>query len=133
MLSVILQVAIPLRMAELHAMSPTERRRIIRMWAADAADVVAVRGDQLMYRTKPTKGEGGTADTFNHLARGLAALAYCPGGVLFTGRHWCVEHPGGLAATSVAELACTRGDDPDEEPEVRLRRVFTVHPAGEVL
>lgn len=34
------------------------------------------------------------ADTFNALARGLALLAHCPGGVSFAGPHWCTEsHP----------------------------------------
>jgi hypothetical protein len=35
------------------------------------------------------------AEAFNALARGLAALAYQPGGVKYAGLHWCVEeHPG---------------------------------------
>lgn len=33
--------------------------------------------------------EAGTAAAFNALARGLAALAWQPGGVTFMGAHWC--------------------------------------------
>ncbi len=33
-------------------------------------------------------------EVFNHLARGLAVLAFQPGGVTFAGLHWCVyQHP----------------------------------------
>lgn len=41
---------------------------------------------------KPHDDGGGTADGFNHLARGLAALAWCPGGVTAFGNHWCADH-----------------------------------------
>jgi DNA-directed RNA polymerase specialized sigma24 family protein len=69
-----------------------------------------------MFLTKPHKGEGGTADTFNHLARGLAALAFQPGGVRFNGTLWCAEHaPWGAAAGE--EFACRRcGDGEPAEP-----------------
>jgi hypothetical protein len=101
-----LAVAVPLRMAELAVMEPDVRARTVRGWAARAADVVSSRGDQLMFRVKPTKGEGGTADTFNHLAKGLAALAHAPGGVVFAGTHWCVEHRAGVAAETPWDLTC---------------------------
>ena len=113
-LMITLQAAVPLWMAELRAMTEAQRDRTILSWAADAAEVIASNGDTLMFRTKPTKvtaaqlgansrrkvgDEVSTAATFNHLARGLAALAYCPGGVHFGDTHWCsVEHPWGAAA-----------------------------------
>ena len=52
---------------------------------------------------EPVDDGGGTADTFNHLARGLAALAYQPGGVDFAGRHWCADHRACQAAATEAE------------------------------
>lgn len=93
LLAIALGAGVPLRLAELAVMMPEVRDRTIAEWASAAADVVASRGDQLMFRTKPHKGEGGTADTFNHLARGLAALAHAPGGVRFMGTHWCSAPP----------------------------------------
>ena len=106
-LVITLQAAVPLWMAELARMTPEQRDRAVANWAADAAEVIASNGDTLMFHTKPTKltaaqlgttsrrkpgDEVGTASTFNHLARGLAALAYCPGGVQFGGYHWCADH-----------------------------------------
>ena len=83
-----LEVAVPLRIAELARQNDEQRGRTMRAWAANAADVIASRGDQLMFRSKPHKGEGGTADTFNDLARALAVGAFVPGGVTFAGMHW---------------------------------------------
>ena len=113
-LTTTLQLAVPLWMGELAAMTEAQRDRTITVWAADAAEVIASNGDTLMFRSKPTKltaaqlgansrrkpgDEVSTAATFNHLARGLAALAYCPGGVAFGDTHWCsVEHRWGTAA-----------------------------------
>lgn len=51
----------------------------------------------------PADDGGGSADTFNHLARGLAALAYQPGGVTFAGRHWCTDHAACESAAAEAE------------------------------
>lgn len=120
-LTLTLQVAVPLRMYQLRQMTEAQRERAVGVWAAEAAEVVASNGDTLMFRTKPWKlkdsqltaasrrkpgDEVSTAATFNHLARGLAALAYCPGGVMFGGCHWCVEHPWGVTADSVSDLTC---------------------------
>lgn len=100
-----LTIAVPLWMAQLHALSPQSRQRRIDSWAADAAEVVAYHGDLLVFRTEPRQlresqitpesrrrpgTEVSTTETCNHLARGLAALAYSPGGVSFGGLHWCV-------------------------------------------
>ena len=52
--------------------------------------VVAEKGDIIQYRSKK-KGE--TAAAFNSLARGLAVLAFFPGGVKFSGLHFEAVHP----------------------------------------
>lgn len=57
----------------------------------------------------PADDGGGTADTFNHLARGLAAAAYVPGGVTFARRHWCTDHAACEAAAAEAEARATGG------------------------
>lgn len=83
-----LEAAVPLRMAELATLDPEDREPMIREWAALAADLVSQNGDQLMFRTPVGQGQPGTAAVFNALAKGLAALAYQPGGVRFHGAHW---------------------------------------------
>lgn len=83
-----LRVAVPLWMAGLAALPEPHRANQARSWAALAVDAVASRGDALQFGGK--KGEA--ADVFNHLARGVAAAAYTPGGVTFAGIHWCADH-----------------------------------------
>lgn len=85
LLGIALSAAVPLRMLELAKLDPVTRERVIARWAADAVEPVASRGDILMYRSKT---RGATAEVFNHLAKGLAALAWSPGGVTFQGQHW---------------------------------------------
>lgn len=97
-LPIALEAAVPLRLMELAALSPVERDRVRMRWAHDASDIVASQGDTLMFGSKRS---GAAANVFNHLARGLAALAYAPGGVTFAGRHW--EAGGGESPTPVRE------------------------------
>jgi hypothetical protein len=115
-LNLTLQAAVPLRILELLAMPAWQRAEAVQHWAADAVEVVASNGDTLMFKAKPHKltdaqvgpssrrrvgDEVSTATTFNHLARGLAALAMAPGGVRFLGTHWCAaSHPGGTSDTT---------------------------------
>lgn len=40
-------------------------------------------------RGEPSYSAG---EVFNFLAKGLACLAYQPGGVTFAGQHWCANH-----------------------------------------
>lgn len=80
-----LQVAVPLRIAELEAMPPKLRERLRTEWAREAVDVIAAQGDVLQYGGKH---RGQAAGAFNHLARGLAAAAWQPGGVHFAGLHF---------------------------------------------
>jgi hypothetical protein len=98
-----LEVAVPLRIMELLAMSPAKREPTMNGWRSKAVEAVASEGDILMYRSKKS---GESARVFNHLARGLAVLAGAPGGVLFSGRHWCLEHVYGKQADSISEFTC---------------------------
>jgi hypothetical protein len=92
-LVVTLSLAVPMRIHQL--LTSPDRDGLQRMWASRAATEVGSHGDDLMFGSKK---KGTTADVFNRLAEGLAALALCPGGVLFAGQHWCVEHLGGSLA-----------------------------------
>jgi hypothetical protein len=77
-LTISLQVAVPLRIAEVASWSWDRRQRE----AGEVANVVASHGDDLLYGGKHC------ADAFNKLALGLACLAYAPGGVTFMGEHF---------------------------------------------
>lgn len=55
--------------------------------ASDAASIIGAHGDDLQFGGKHC------VKAFTALARGLAALSFCPGGVTFHGRHWCARHP----------------------------------------
>lgn len=76
-----LEAAVPLWIEEFRGLTFEEREKI----AHEASDIIASKGDVLQFRAKK-KGE--TAKAFNALARGLAVLAYAPGGVTFNGRKW---------------------------------------------
>lgn len=110
-----LEVAVPLRIQELRLMTPPDRHATLQAWRAGAADAIGSRGDALQFGGK----KGAAASVFNDLARGLAVLAHAPGGVLFAGLHWCLEHPWGNAADTVTGLACTQGWAP---PPMRAQR-----------
>lgn len=60
-----------------------------------AAAEVAAHGDDLEFGGKHCKS------TFAALARGLAALSFAPGGVVFGGSHWCAHHPDASPRTEV--------------------------------
>jgi len=53
--------------------------------AGAIAETIAFKGDIIMYGSKK-KGEAAAA--FNELAKGLALLSFCPGGVTFAGLHF---------------------------------------------
>jgi|GEM_PF-2057796 len=92
-----LEAAVPLHIMELASVSGEERLRIGRA----AVEPITNRGDALLFGGK----KGAAAEVFNALARGLAALAYQPGGVTFAGRHWCTDH----AACQAAERSVRGG------------------------
>jgi hypothetical protein len=110
-LVVTLQLAVPLWIAEAHTRTGETRVDLLRAWREDASEVVAHRGDALMFTTKK---RGDTAKAFNSLARGIAALACHRGGVTVFGYTWCAEHaPGGNPVDDLSPI-CGRCymDDP---------------------
>jgi hypothetical protein len=83
-----LAMAVPLWIDRLAGELAGRRSEQMISWASDAADAVASHGDVLLYGGK----RGEAAVVFNAMARGLAALAFCPGGVTFLGIRWCARH-----------------------------------------
>lgn len=79
-----LQLAVPMWIEQLRAVGGQlpydERDRIIEQ--------INSKGDDLQFGGK----RGSAAQAFNAMAKGLAALAYAPGGVTFCGIHWCTDH-----------------------------------------
>lgn len=78
-----LQAAVPLWIADLQLRGgPTDDD-----WgeAQKSAQDIAEHGDILQFGSKK-KGEAGRL--FNVLAKALAVMAFCPGGVRFAGCHW---------------------------------------------
>jgi hypothetical protein len=73
-----LQAAVPLWVERLKHKSMSE----ILARARVCGEVVAEKGDIIQFKSKK---KGATADAFNHLAEGLACLAFAPGGVTFLG------------------------------------------------
>jgi len=86
LLQTALGAAVPLHVFELKRI-PYDQ--VVSM-AKDAGQVVAEKGDIIQFRSKK-KGE--TAAAFNALARGVACLAFCPGGVQVFGLHFEAFHP----------------------------------------
>ena len=133
-----LQATVPLLILELAALRPAEREAVRRGWASDAATEVGSKGDVLQYGSRR---RGKAAQVFNHLARGLAASAFQPGGITFAGQHWCTEHA--VCEGADAEVSARRAT-PDRDPDASTepadagewygtRPVQTVQPRGELL
>jgi hypothetical protein len=85
LLKATLEAAVPLWIAQLR----TRPWADIQARAATAAQVIAEKGDVILYKSK-TKGE--SARAFNALAEGLAILAFAPGGVRAFGLHFEAKH-----------------------------------------
>lgn len=84
-----LLLAVPMWIYKLRSLSASSREARIVEWAPAAAGPINSCGDILQFGGgKP----GEVTDVFNHLARGLAALAFQPGGVDVANAHWCVDH-----------------------------------------
>jgi hypothetical protein len=81
LLKITLAAAVPLWIHQFRMLSEDDRLAI----AKECGGVVAEKGDIIQF--KSTK-KGETAKAFNQLARGLACLAYAPGGVTFAGMHF---------------------------------------------
>jgi hypothetical protein len=81
LLAIALESAVPLWIEELRPLTAAERQKKARK----GVQAICEHGDVLQFGGgKP----GQVAEAFNAIARGLAALAYQPGGVTFCGRHW---------------------------------------------
>lgn len=89
-LAATLMLAVPFAIRELGL--DADRDYKITRWAKDAAQTLGAGGDALIFRSK----KGRTANVFGHLVRGVAAAAYCPGGIRVCGVLFChAHHPGG--------------------------------------
>jgi hypothetical protein len=81
-----LRLAVPLRIMEIRDWTPQQRDNDA-CWYRQLL-VERGGGDTLMYGGgRP----GEVAVTFRNLVHALAALAYQPGGVTFSGVHWCAD------------------------------------------
>lgn len=86
LLSIALEAAVQLRIMELERQGgPSDADR---EEAGRFATLLASNGDRLLYKSARDKHGPSSADMFNGLARGLAVMAYQPGGVTFLGTHW---------------------------------------------
>lgn len=78
-----LDVAVFMATSDLQRLAWSDVEGHARVGAAE----VAAHGDDLEFGGKHCRS------TFAALARGLAALSFPPGGVVFGGSHWCARHP----------------------------------------
>lgn len=81
--------AVPVLMGELLRLDGDARRERMMLWRDLSTQVVAERGDALRFGASK---RGGVAQVFSAVARGVAVLACCPGGITFAGQHWCADH-----------------------------------------
>jgi hypothetical protein len=86
LLTAALHRAIPAALACLADLPADARAKQFEQWHADAVEHLTKRGDVVRY------GGRDVADIFVRLVRGLAVLAYAPGGVTAFGHHWCTDH-----------------------------------------
>lgn len=138
-----LRLAVACHMLEMRGLTGGERyRRVPR----DAAALVGAYGDALQFRGRGGKSARHTADAFNALAAGLAAVAGEDGGVTFHGVHACTsdhegcpharppaeEAPAGPWWAPLAELEeLLAAENPAPPPHPGApRRVETVHIPG---
>jgi hypothetical protein len=77
----VLDAAIPLWIHKFRSLSEEERACMLD--DLNKSDF-SLRMEYLLHRGP--KGE--TAEAFNDLAKGIALLSFCPGGVTCFGRHW---------------------------------------------
>ncbi|MFF5265371.1 hypothetical protein ACFY4C_41355 [Actinomadura viridis] len=112
-LTTMLQTAVPLNIFQMQSWTADQRCETGRAQAS----TIGSHGDDLLYGGKHC------AESFNALAKGLAALAYQPGGVTFLGLHWCVEEhldcprrPYGTAAQTDDAKEASAGEGAAEKP-----------------
>lgn len=95
----ILAVAVPGEIARMKLLPLSQAVEVAR----SSAQTVAEHGDELLFGGKRAGA------TFAALSRGLAALSFAPGGVVFQGMHWCAVHPENAATDGQYSAARSRG------------------------
>ncbi|MBO0813859.1 MAG: hypothetical protein J2P30_01695 [Actinobacteria bacterium] len=115
-----LQVTVPMWIAELRTYREEDRLAIGRR----DGDFVAEHGDDVLYRGHK---RGDSAKAFTAVARGLAVLAFQPGGVTAFGGHWCTDHEvcESADAKARAQLAAEPPWEPPQ-PTYKGRPVTTI-------
>ena len=108
-----LRLAVPLYLADLLGRPAVDRPATARRWASVAAQAVGERGDLLQFvdlgRTEAKRLK--IANTFEQLARGLAALVVLhEPGVDFAGLHWCLRDGCARCRPARPEPALTTAD-----------------------
>lgn len=104
-LTLSLSLAVPLEMARMRDVDDELRAQIIAAnTGLAAATLLGEFGDQLQY------GGPRCSEAFAAVARGLACLAWAPGGVTFDGVHFCARHD--LCENADAEVAAALVDGP---------------------
>ena len=103
-LSIALQATVPIAILEMRSWTAEARQAAAAEWG----QIIASHGDDILFRSAR---QGDSAKAFTALARGLAALAYCPGGVRFLGIHWCTDHQACIGAEREARLAAEEEAD----------------------
>jgi hypothetical protein len=86
-LSIALSVAVPLHIIKLKERGGPDEADLKK--AREFNKDLSERGDVLLFGSKK-KGEA--ASLFNGLARSIAVLSFCPGGVTLFGSHWEAEN-----------------------------------------
>ncbi len=81
-----LELAVPQWIEALRPLTFNQRAAL----AHECAEIVAHKGDVILYKSEK---RGETAAAFNALAKGIAVLAYQPGGVRVFGRSFNARIP----------------------------------------
>ena len=79
MLATALEAAVRLWIEEFRSLSEEDRQRMID----EVVERFAERMEYLLHRK-----QGETAKAFNDVARAIALLSFCPGGIDCFGHHW---------------------------------------------
>jgi len=120
LLKTMLPMAVSLNIMEFQKRPWSELQQI----ATHASQYVAEKGDNILFKSAK---KGDTAKAFNELAKGVAVLAFAPGGVTLFGQHFEATHPESLTSgtgrwlyhsTFAVDLPNIAQDGliPDEEP-----------------
>lgn len=91
LLKTMLPMAVMLNIREFQNRPWSELQQI----ATYASQYVAEKGDNILFKSAK---KGDTAKAFNELAKGVAVLAFAPGGVTLFGQHFEATHPESLTS-----------------------------------